>query len=99
MTPALLFLLSYFPKDEFCSAKKVPVPDENITDSCYILYNKMLPRFDSDSDIKLLKDKKISRKTNIMYLEKMNWIIKKIIFYIKLDRKQRKIYNKKRRYR
>ena len=59
----------------------------------------MLPRFDSDSDIKLLKDKKISRKTNIMYLEKMNWIIKKIIFYIKLDRKQRKIYNKKRRYR
>ena len=79
--------------------KKVPVPDENITDSCYILYNKMLPRFDSDSDIKLLKDKKISRKTNIMYLEKMNWIIKKIIFYIKLDRKQRKIYNKKRRYR
>ena len=79
--------------------KKVPVPDKDITDSCYILYNKMLPRFDSDSDIKILKDKNISRNKIIMYLEKMNWIIKKVIFYIKLDRKQRKIYNKKRKYR
>lgn len=78
--------------------KKSPVPAGNITQGCYIFYNKFLPRDNSDTDLNMLEYNKLYRFGFVKFIERVCWRWRKIFYLLKANRSQREIIYTKRKY-
>ena len=76
--------------------KKIPIPDANVRNNFYILFNKILPRENFESDMYMLTYDQIYKNKIFKFMENVIWIIKKLIQIFGEEKKQRKIYNNKR---